>query len=436
MNFSTKKKKILIDGYNLNLKKGSGIKTYGVTLLDAYAAMGCEVGVLLDNHFTSGKSAMLDEVNLFDQEEIKPVKRFNPNWLVNARALSYLVKSRKSHLIKPNVTAPDPQNYLSQVSGKRYHHIENISDVFHAANRLFLGTKRSTQITPKIQPDIFHLTTPWPIKVKNAKSVITIHDLIPLKAPFTTLDLKNHFYRLFKWAVESADMIFSVSEHTKKDIIDIYGVPEEKILVTYQSYKQPELQTQQGDDEVYLKAKRLESKKYILFVGNIEPKKNIKVLIQAMGYLPKGYKLAIVGRKAWMYEQQLVDLNRYLKKKEYVFLDFVSEEELSILYSNALCMVFPSLYEGFGLPVLEAMAHDCPVICSNVSSLPEVAGDAALYVNPYQFSEIRDRLMEVISNEQLRQQMIEKGRQRVDFFSQENYVNRLGQAYEQLYSKA
>lgn len=430
------KPKILVDGFNLNLKKGSGIKTYGITLLDAYASMNQSVDVLLDNEFTTGKNAMLDEVNLFDQEEVKPVKKFNFQWLKNIKALSYLLRKRSGHLIKPEITEPDPMSYLSQVSGSRYQYIENIPDVFHSANRLFAVTKKITSLKLNQKPDIFHLTTPWPVQVPGVKTVVTIHDLIPLKVPFTTLDMKNHFYHLFKWAAESSDMIFSVSEHTKNDIMEIYGIPEDKIQVTYQSYKKSETVTSEEDDEIYLKAKKLAKEKYVLFVGNIEPKKNIKALIQAMAYIPKGYKLAVVGRKAWMHESQLSDLNRYLKKKEYVFLNYVSEEELSMLYKSALCMVFPSLYEGFGLPVLEAMAHDCPVICSDVSSLPEVGGDAALYVNPYKFTEIRDKLKEVISNEELRRGMIEKGRERVEFFSPENYVKRLNQAYEKLYSKS
>ncbi|WP_154223984.1 glycosyltransferase family 4 protein [Marinicella rhabdoformis] len=430
------KPKILVDGFNLNLKKGSGIKTYGITLLDAYSSMDNQVDVLLDNEFTTGKNVILDEVNLFDQDEIRPKSKFKFQLLNNIKALSYLIRKRSGHLIKPQVTEPDPMNYLSQVSGSRYQYIENIPDVFHSANRLFAVTKKVTSLKLKQKPDIFHLTTPWPVKVPGVKTVVTIHDLIPLKVPFTTLDMKNHFYHLFKWAAESADMIFSVSEHTKKDIMEIYGIPEEKIQVTYQSYKKSDVVTTEEDDSIYLKAKKLAAQKYVLFVGNIEPKKNIKALIQAMAYIPKGYKLAVVGRKAWMHESQLSDLTRYLKKKEYVFLDYVSEEELSMLYKNALCMVFPSLYEGFGLPVLEAMAHDCPVICSNVSSLPEVGGDAALYVNPYKFTEIRDKLKEVISNEELRRGMIEKGRDRVSFFSPENYVKRLNQAYEKLYSKS
>jgi glycosyltransferase involved in cell wall biosynthesis len=262
--------------------------------------------------------------------------------------------------------------------------------------------------------------------------VITIHDLIPLKIPFTTLDIKAHFYHLFKWAAESADLILSVSEHTKKDIVEIYGVPEEKIKVTYQSYKGSHIQVNKQDASVYLDSKKLTPEKYILFVGNIEPKKNIKQLIRAFAYLKKGYKLAIVGHKAWMSKSQLLGLKNYLSKKDYVMLDYVNEEELAMLYSNAFCMVFPSLYEGFGLPVLEAMSHSCPVICSDRSSLPEVGGDAALYVDPYKFTDIRDQLEKLIANPELRTEMIEKGKQRVAFFSPENYAKRLQAAYESL----
>ncbi len=427
-----KKVNILVDGFNLGLKKGSGIKTYGMTLLDAYAAMGYEVGILMDNKYVAGKDGLIDEVTLFDQDEIRPVKLFNFALLRKLKTLSFYFRRRKGTLIVPKITEPDPENYLSHVSGKRYQYIENIADVFHTANRLFAVTNKVTQIKLNHQPDIFHLTTPWPIQVKGAKTVVTIHDLIPLKVPFTTLDMKVHFYELFKWAAQTADLILSVSEHTKKDIMEIYGVPEEKIKVTYQSYKGADIAVNQGDAAVYLQSKKLESEKYILFVGNIEPKKNIKQLIRAVAYINKGYKLAIVGHKAWMSESQLVGLKGYLSKKDYEMLDYVTEEELAILYSNAFCMVFPSLYEGFGLPVLEAMQHNCPVICSDRSSLPEVGGDAVLYVDPYKFSDIRDQIEKLMANPELRLEMIEKGQQRVAFFSPENYAKRLQEAYEGL----
>ncbi|MGJ8664160.1 MAG: glycosyltransferase, partial [Marinicella sp.] len=290
-----KKLNILVDGFNLGLKKGSGIKTYGMTLLDAYEALDHEVGILLDNQYVNGKDPLIDEVTIFDQDEIKPKSLFNFLWLKRLKTLSYLIKKRKGNLVVPKITEPDPENYLSHVSGKKYDYIENIGDVFNTANRLFAVTKKITKIKPKTTPDIFHLTTPWPVQVPGAKTVVTIHDLIPLKVPFTTLDLKAHFYELFKWAAHSADLILSVSEHTKQDIMEIYGIPEEKIKVTYQSYKGAEIKTNPADTAVYLKSKGLDPEKYILFVGNIEPKKNIKQLIRAFAYIKKGYKLAIVG---------------------------------------------------------------------------------------------------------------------------------------------
>ena len=426
------KHRILVDGFNLGLKKGSGIKTYGMTLLDAYQVLGHEVGVLLDNQFLTGKDALLDEVSLFDQDEVRPKGRFNSKWLSHLKTLSYLFRKRSGNVVVPRITEPDPENYLSHVGGKKYQYIENISDVFNTANRLFAVTRKVTQLKLKKQPDIFHLTTPWPVQVKGAKTVVTIHDLIPLKIPFTTLDMKVHFYELFKWAANAADLILAVSEHTKKDIMEVYDIPASKIKVTYQSYKGRDIKTKEADAGVYLTSKGLQAEKYILFVGNIEPKKNIKQLIRAFAYVKQGYKLAIVGHKAWMSDSQLVGLKGYLKKKDYVMLDYVTDEELAILYGNAFCMVFPSLYEGFGLPVLEAMHHDCPVICSDRSSLPEVAGDAALYVDPYQYSDIRTQLEKLINHPELRAEMIAKGRERVAFFSPENYAKRLQEAYEGL----
>lgn len=422
---------ILVDGFNLALKKGSGIKTYGMTTLDAYQKLGYDVGVLTDNQFVTGENALLDEVNLFDQDEVRLHPWLNYKWLRNLRAASYMLRSRQSHRVVPHYVEPDPDNYLSKVGGDKYSYIENIPDVFHMANRMFALTKRLTKIKPTEKPDIFHLTTPWPVKIPGVKTVVTIHDLIPLKIPFTTLDFKKYFYYLFKQAAESADLILSVSEHTKKDIMNIYGIPADKIKVTYQSYRASK-KVNSNDADTYLKAQNLKPQMYVLFVGNIEPKKNIKQLIQAMAYVKKGYKLAVVGRKAWMHEGQLKGLNNFLKKEDYVFLDYVPEYELGMLYQNATCLVMPSLYEGFGLPVLEAMQHDCPVICSNRSSLPEVAGDAAMYVDPYQFSEIRDAINRLIDDQNKRKEMIKKGRERVAFFSPENYAHRLEKAYEGL----
>ena len=185
-------------------------------------------------------------------------------------------------------------------------------------------------------------------------------------------------------------------------------------------------------DEKYLKSNKIKKEKYVLFVGNIEPKKNIKSLITAMSFVNPNIKLVIVGKKAWLWEDQLKNVKKYLDDERVVFMDFIDDDELSVLYRNASCLVFPSLYEGFGLPVLEAMQHNCPVICSGITSLPEVAGDAALYIDTYDYKDIRNKISAILHNPELRMDMIEKGKKRVEFFSPENYARRLESAYSSL----
>ncbi len=426
------KPNILVDSFNLGLKHGSGIKTYGATLLDAYKILDYKVGVFSDNKFIQGKNPILDEVTFFDQQFHLPHLRFNSSFWDDVRDVSQFVRSKKVKCFPVNLTSPNVNDYLSKAaSEEKYSYICNAFDTFHSANRYFSVFKRpvSFKIEKKYRPDIWHMTTPLPIKVHGTKSVITIHDLIPLKVPFTTLDVKNNFYHLFKWACQSADLILSVSEQTKKDIIEVYDVPEEKIQVTWQSVKQIDSREDAEVEEKYLASYKLKKEKYVLFVGNIEPKKNIKSLITAMSFIDEEVKLVIVGKKAWLWEDQLKDLKKYHKKKRIKFMDYVDDAELAILYRNATCLVFPSIYEGFGLPVLEALQYDCPVVCSGITSLPEVAGDAALYIDPYDYRDIREKISALINEPELRQKLIANGRKRVEFFSPQNYAKRLEQAY-------
>lgn len=429
------KPNILVDSFNLALQHGSGIKTYGATLLDAYQRLDYQVGIFADNKFIQGKNPIIDEVMFFDQQFHLPKQRFYARYWNYYRDLSQLWKSKPVSSFPLNVTSPNLNNYLSKAAAEnKYSYVCNAYDAFHSANRLYSVFKRPVKFHLKKKPDIWHMTTPLPIIIKGAKTVITIHDLIPLKVPFTTLDIKNNFYYLFKWACESADLILAVSEQTKKDIIEIYQVPEEKIKVTWQSVKAINSHTY-GDNDFdmkYLSANRIKKEKYVLFVGNIEPKKNIKSLITAMSFVNPTIKLVIVGKKAWLWEDQLKNLHKYLDDERVVFMDFVDDDELAVLYKNASCLVFPSIYEGFGLPVLEAMQYECPVICSGITSLPEVAGDAALYIDPYDYKDIRSKIISVINNPELRNEMIKKGKKRVEFFSHENYAKRLESAYSQI----
>jgi glycosyltransferase involved in cell wall biosynthesis len=161
---------------------------------------------------------------------------------------------------------------------------------------------------------------------------------------------------------------------------------------------------------------------FILFVGTLQPRKNIERLIEAFSQISSSHKdlsLVVIGKHGWLYEAILAAPKKFDIEEKVKFLSFVSDEELATFYKYALCYVLPSLYEGFGLPVLEAMSYECPVITSNISSLPEAAGDAALYIDPLDVADIAAKMNMFISSEKLRKEYIEKGKKQVKKFSWE-----------------
>jgi glycosyltransferase involved in cell wall biosynthesis len=161
---------------------------------------------------------------------------------------------------------------------------------------------------------------------------------------------------------------------------------------------------------------------YILFVGTLQPRKNIEKLIEAFASVVKKHpklSLVIVGKHGWLYEDILKAPKKFDIEEKVKFISFVPDDDLAYFYKHAVCYVLASLYEGFGLPVLEAMAYDCPVITSNVSSLPEAGGDAALYVDPKNIEDITEKILMLVENESLRRDLIEKGKKQIKKFSWE-----------------
>ena len=184
-----------------------------------------------------------------------------------------------------------------------------------------------------------------------------------------------------------------------------------------------------------MKIIEISNKKYILFVGTIEPKKNLGRLINAYSCLDTDMPLVIVGKKGWLWEDDMSQLEALFGNglnEKIKLLEYVSKKDLIYLYYSAFCLVFPSLYEGFGLPPLEAMSLGCPVITSNVSSLPEVCGDAAIYVDPYNSDDIRQAIEKLINNPEMQTQLVEAGKKRVELFSMENYAKKLYEAYTRI----
>ncbi|MBP9814429.1 glycosyltransferase family 4 protein [Candidatus Woesebacteria bacterium] len=228
-------------------------------------------------------------------------------------------------------------------------------------------------------------------------------------------------HKLVHWTAYSAGVasrIITISEYSKRAIIKAYNVANNQVQVVYPGLVQTSSKLTAMKDDVTKKYDI--SSRFILSVGTLQPRKNFTKLIEAFSQISdKEIDLVIVGKKGWLYEEILQAPKTYGVEGRVKFLEFVPDEDLPALYTQAQCFVLPSLYEGFGLPVLEAMAHSCPVVTSNVSSLPEIAGDAALYIDPENLQSITDGIVLALSQKgtEKEKKRIAEGLKRVKLFT-------------------
>ncbi len=247
--------------------------------------------------------------------------------------------------------------------------------------------------------------------------VVTVHDLERICFPFAVEDaVEQASLDQDAVAIGRADHIIAVSENTRNDLVRCLGIPEERITVVYNGV----------DRDVFKRNGAAPSPfPYILYVGSERPRKNLPNLLAAFAALKKSggfgslklVKVGSPGRSEAFRADTLRTIRALGLENEVMFVGEVSDHELAEYYASASVLVYPSLYEGFGLPVVEAMACGCPVITSNVSSLPEVAGDAALLVDPEDTGDLRKALVRLLTSEGLRRDLIEKGLARSSLFS-------------------
>jgi len=261
---------------------------------------------------------------------------------------------------------------------------------------------------------------------KNMKTVVTIHDLAFKIFPqhFTKKDLFK-LNRLADLAIKNADKIIAISESTKKDIIKFYPrIDKEKIFVVYNGFDS-ELFNKKFSDEDFEKISisyNLKAKSYLLYVGAIQPRKNLGVLIEAFEKIKNAnndLKLVLAGAPAWKSESTFEKIAKSPFKNDIIVTGRLPFEDVSVLYKNSLISIYPSLYEGFGIPILEAMASGVPVVSANNSSLPEVGGDAALYFETENSDDLARCIKKIISDDNLRNELIQKGIERAKNFSWE-----------------
>ena len=286
------------------------------------------------------------------------------------------------------------------------------------------------------RPDVFH--TPHYVlpPLTTVKSVVTIHDCIHLMFPQYLPNRIAPFYaRGVMWAAaHRASRILTVSDASKRDILRFFDVPESKIDVIYNAIDE-RFDTPPDEEQVRLVRERFQlDGEFLLYAGNIKPHKNLERLLEAFQQLHtdtrfQHLRLLIIGDEISKYPTLRRAVHRLMLHKKVRFLGFVPYETLRVLYRLASVFVFPSLYEGFGLPPIEAMASGTPVVTSNVSSLPEVTGDAAMLIDPYDPSSIANGLRQVLADGALRARMVARGLERAHSYSWEASVRRIHEVY-------
>lgn len=279
----------------------------------------------------------------------------------------------------------------------------------------------------KYKTDLLHSINNVIPLLTATSSIVTILDVTSFKMQNRFGKLKNFYLRkLVPYSSKKVSRIIAISKNTEKEIVKYCNVEDSKIDVIYI-----------GVSSIFKYENSKNNNPYILYVGTLEPGKNIKRIIEAFAEISENIKnkLVIAGRKGWMYRDIFETTKRLGLTKKVVFKGYVPYKYLPDLYYNASVFVFPSLHEGFGLPVLEAMACGTPVITSNTSSLPEVAGEAAILVNPHNTKEIADAIENLLSNEKLRKELISKGIEQVKLFSWEKCARETLKVYEKIYNK-
>jgi glycosyltransferase involved in cell wall biosynthesis len=279
--------------------------------------------------------------------------------------------------------------------------------------------------------------TKLPLLTPNIPIVITSHDLAIYREPGTYQSSRVLYWRkLFERAVQKATCVVAISNATRDDLIEIMHVPSQKIRVIYCGVNSSFRLINDADLLKQVRMKYGLPENFLLFVGLFSPRKNIAGILKSFAILKNKFKiphhLVMVGEKGWRYKSDLELVNSMGLGKSVFFPGFVEEEDLPAVYNIADVFVFPSIYEGFGLPVLEAMACGTPVVTSNVSSLPEVAGQAGILINPNNHEEIASEVYRVLSDKKVSSQLTKAGLERARHFTWENAAGELLKVFREL----
>jgi glycosyltransferase involved in cell wall biosynthesis len=304
------------------------------------------------------------------------------------------------------------------------------------------GVKNDLQ---KWNIDLYHgLSHQIPIGIQNTKikSVVTIHDLIFERYPEQHGKINTLIYRnKFKNACKNADAVIAISEQTKKDIVSFYKTPAEKIFVCYQTCNPMYMEqvTQKEKEEIKIKYNLPE--KYLLSVGSITERKNLLTVCKALKLIDSNIPLVVIGTGGSYLQKVKVFLQENKMEQKVIFLNemeaaqtvgFKTSKDFPAIYQNASIFIYTSIFEGFGIPILEAMYSNVPVIASNTSCMPETGGDAAMYVNPNSQHKLAKAIEIIWNDKEIAKEMIEKGNKHIENFTAEKCTNAVMEVYKKV----
>lgn len=432
--------KIAIDGFALGLRQGTGLSTYSRELAKTLTRYGHQVEIIyglggIGRKESLLRARLLQALATRGEPEAADWRAWMPRLplYVIAHVLGRPLRARSIPETRTNAVTLLPDG-CPVFTGTH-----NIASLYRSAQAMagIFGTSLRIRALPEVE--IFHLSSPLPVRMDNVANVVTAHDAIPLVLPESTSVNLLHYQRIMRASLRHADGIFAVSEQSKRDLITLLDLPEERLHVTYQSVSIPE-EIRQIEAETlsrFLKANfGLEPGGYFLFHGAIEPKKNVMRLIDAYLMARSDLPLVFAGKAGWLCRDELHRLDllcendaREGRIRRFEYLPYW---QVMYLVKGARAMIFPSLYEGFGLPVLEAMQMGTPVITSNNSSLKEIAADAAYLVDPRDTGEIAHAIDALAEDDDMHASLRAKGTARAEFFSPRRHLERVEAGYRRI----
>lgn len=423
-----------VDGYNLALPQGTGVATYARTLAEAIAGGGNRVDLVFGLNIPRKVSPELRESLFFGRLRDASPQRRTWRRAVRQYRVSPLAKPLQPVSVAGRVVEAGAAGALPP-----FDRLYNLSEIFDTCARHFRRYGRFLTVRVPEPPAIMHWTYPLPIRMAGTRNLYTLHDLVPLRLPHASLEDKRYYDMLVRACVRDADHIVTVSDNSRNDIVTLLDADPDRVTNTYQSVSMPP----RGDEAALAHRLRrlfdLPARGYFLFFGAIEPKKNLGRLIEAYLQADVEEPLVIVGAEAWLADREL----RLLGGAHGTALpgaarirriDYLPRPLLLDVMAGARAVAFPSLYEGFGLPALEALALGVPLLTSTAGSLPEVVGDAALCVDPYDVGAIADGIRRLSGDAGLRARLASAGPAQAERFSMTRYQARLEAVYHKVLS--